>query len=165
MKTVADTPDTLILEDRPFALGAAIIIVAALIVALGVIVLAWGIDSRSKDLILPPGVTLIGGGLFMGACALWGAARHVQLWLDRPAGRAALRHRHIFGFRERRLALADLVRCEVRSITRKGQRLTRPVLIFGGETAQDVPVVPGYHGGDWADDVAHTINTWLSRRA
>jgi hypothetical protein len=161
METITDTPDRLVLEDRPSGISVGIVIVAVSLVALGIVVLRLENVPMDEDAILPPRPTLIIGGIFVGIYYLWGLGRHVQLWLDRPAGRIALRSRHLFGFRESSFDLAHLTRCETRKIMKRGMALYRPVLVFGGPSAKIVPIFPAYRAGDWAEDTTSKINAWL----
>ena len=158
MRTVTDTPDTLILEDRPWGLGIFIAVLMVVMCVLGIGMAAagepWG------------GATFFVGGLVMAGLSLWALVRHTQLWIDRPAGAVAHRVRTILGMTASTYPLSDLQRAETQA-TRgsKGQMLYRPVLVFGGETLATVQVIDAFASPQAAEAVAQVINTWLSRRA
>jgi hypothetical protein len=158
MKTITDTPDTLIMEDKPWGLG--LIIIAATLVFFGV-----GVAIAAAGEIVG-GLAFVVGGIAMGTISLWAFVRQTQLWIDAGAGRVALRSRNVFGFVETTWPLGDLERAETqRSTSSKGQVQYRPVLVFGGETHATVPVIDVYFSGRSAGVTANAINTWLSRRS
>ncbi|MEZ5721895.1 MAG: hypothetical protein R3D59_09655 [Paracoccaceae bacterium] len=88
MKILTDTPDLLIVEDRPVVLALALIGFILMFVGAGLaMILAgewWGI------------LFALGGG-GMGFVAFWAFVRRVQVVFHRPDGYVELRRRNRFG--------------------------------------------------------------------
>jgi hypothetical protein len=156
MKTVIDTPDTLVLEETPWLFGLAIIAFVLIFAGVGWIMLVSG------EII--GGLMFLVGGLGMGVLAFWAFIRRTQLWLDQPCAQIALRSRSLFGFSEQTFPLADLTGADTQtSHASKGQRTRRAVLRFGGRTNKVVAITSHYTSGRGPLRTAAAVNDWLSR--
>ncbi len=158
MRTVTDTPDTLILESRPSAVA-----LLALVLVSAMALLGLGLCVAGNYAL---GLPFLAFGVTMVFIALRTIVLHTQLWINAAGGLIALRASTVWGFDERTFAFADLVRAEIQSTPGShGQVLYRPVLILGGTDQEIVPVTKAYVADKGAEHAVATINTWLSRRA
>jgi hypothetical protein len=156
MKTVTDTPDTLVLEETPWLFGLGVVAMMLLFAGVGWTILASG------EII--GGLMLLVGGLAMGVLVIWAFIRRTQLWIDRPSGQVAIRSRSIFAFTEQTFPLTDLSGADTQNSQQsKGQRTRRAVLRFGGQTNKVIPVTSHYTSGRGPLRTASTVNDWLSR--
>ena len=161
MKIAHNTPDQLILDDRPWLLG-------GLLVLLIVIFAGFGLQA----LFAGRGAGLLG---LVGA-AFWGVAlvvfvRRTTVTFDRPTGQIT---RHVKSLRRATTTLWPLASVsKADTETRLGRnsrqagraRITpmhRPVLHWtdGGPAT---PLIEVYVNGDGAGQTAAAINTWISR--
>ena len=158
MRLVAETPDRLTLESRPWLLGAILITVIMLM-----LLVAWATFGTEPWL----GVGMVlGAGLFGVAFVVF--VRRTIVIFDRGAGAVVIRTASLLGQGEKTLPLADIGQVVVetsisRSTSSKGGRSTvsrthRPVL---ETTGGPVPLTEIFSGGDGAARVAEAINRWL----
>lgn len=154
MKLVTDTPDLLIVEDRPILLALGLIVFILAFVGAGLaITLAgewWGLLFA-----------LFGGG--MGFVAFWAFVRRVQLVLHRPEGYAELRRRNLFGGTRVRHLLTEIDRAEIEESRSSDSGTTyRVVLVIpAGQSAGRHPVTLAYSSGRGHHRAAEAINAWL----
>ncbi len=154
MKVTTDTPDLLIVEDRPFILAVALTLFILVFVAVGFTVMMsgewWGIIFA-----------LVGGGVGFGA--FWGFVRRVQVVFHRPGAYVEFRRRNIFGGARVRHGLAEIGRAEVEESRSSDSGSTyRVVLVVDrGQSAGRHPVTLAYSSGRAHHRVAQAINAWL----
>ncbi len=154
MKITIDTPDLLVVENRPvfLALGLTLMILVFVAIGLGLVMAGewWGFPFA-----------LIGGGV--GFVAFWGLVRRVQVVFHRPEAYVELRRRNIFGGSRVRHALDEIDRAEVEeSHSTDSGRTYRVVLVVErGQSAGRHPVTLAYSSGSGHHRVAKAINAWL----
>lgn len=153
MKVARNTPEQLILDEKPWV--AAVGISALFLVFTGIAV-ASVLEGEPSGL-----VALLGSG--MAGIAFWAFVRRTQLILLRPDGEMILRRRWLNGYSEDRYRLEALQGAEVETTTGdKGRRLSRPVLVMQeGHEPQRVPLRKAYSSGGGSDHAAHVIERWL----
>lgn len=149
MKVTTDTPDLLIVEDRPVILALALTAFILIFIAVGLTVMMagewWGIVFA-----------LVGGGV--GFAAFWGFVRRVQVVFHRPEGHVEFRRRNIFGGSRLRHARAEVE--ESRS-SDDGPTYRVVLVIEHGQSAGRYPVTLAYLSGSAHRRVAAAINSWL----
>jgi hypothetical protein len=156
MRTVTNTPDTLVLDATPWAFGLGVIAMTVLFAGVG-----WSVLASGQWI---GGLMLSLGGIGMGLTVFWAFIRRTQLWLDRPAGRVALRSRRLTGFTERVFPLSDLTGAGLqKSPSANGRGGHRTVLRFGGQTNAVIPLVDHYVTGPGPSRTAAVVNAWLAR--
>ncbi|MCB1331195.1 MAG: hypothetical protein KDK28_17865 [Maritimibacter sp.] len=154
MKIVTDTPDLLIVEDRPVLLALGLIGFILAFVAAGLaMVLAgewWGLLFA-----------IFGGG--MGFIAFWAFVRRVQVVFHRPEGYVELRRRNLFGGTRVRHALAEIDRAVIEESQGSDSGTTYRValVIPAGQSAGRHPVTLAYSSGRAQHRAAEAINAWL----
>lgn len=155
MKVTTDTPDLLIVEDRPVILAIALTAFILIFIGAGIAVVMagewWGL------------IFLLGGGGF-GFAAFWAFVRRVQVVFHRPEGYVEFRRRNIFGGSRVRHALAEVDRAEVEESRSSDSGPTyRVVLVFErGQSAGRHPVTLAYSSGSGHQRAAEAINDWLA---
>lgn len=154
MKVTTNTPDLLIVDDKPLLLGLMLIVFILVFVgAAAMIVMSgepWGILFG-----------LIGGGMGFAAFAVF--VRRVQVVFHRPEGYVELRRRNIFGGSRVRHGLDEIARAELEeSRSDNGGLLWRVALVIDeGPSVGRHPVTLAYTNGRGHQRVAEAINRWL----
>ena len=155
MKVTNDTPDLLIVDDKPVLLGIALILFILVFAGIGL-----GVTLSGEWLGLV--FSLVGGGLGLGAFAVF--VRRVQVVFHRPEGYVEFRRRNLFGGRSERFALGDVARAEIEESrsTENGPTWRVVVVIDGGHgPARREPVTIAYSNGRGHHRAADAINRWL----
>ena len=157
MKIVRNTPEQLILQNVPWAIGLAFIVVTLCLVAGGMNALTNG-DYKPAVMMLLVGPA--GIGLFF---ALF--VRRDDVILDRSRNLIELRHASVFRRSRVRHALSDLDKAVVETQHSANNRTThRPALVLSsGMDAGTHPLTYVFMSGNWAAETAETINDWLKR--
>lgn len=156
MKITTDTPDLLIVEDRPILLGLGLIVFIMIFVGIGIGLMlsgeGWGITF-----------TLIGGGL--GFLAFWALVRRVQVVFHRPENWVEFRRKNILSGSRVRHALSDISRAEVESSHgSEGSTTYRVVLVFDrGQSLGRHPITLAYSSGSSHHLIQAKINNWLGK--
>ncbi|MEZ5769672.1 MAG: hypothetical protein R3D80_19975 [Paracoccaceae bacterium] len=154
MKVTTNTPDLLVVEDRPVVLALALIVFILIFVGTGIgIAMAgelWGLLFA-----------LVGGGL--GFAAFWAFVRRVQVVFHRPESYVEFRRRNLFGGSQLRHALAEIDRAEIEESQSSDNGTTyRVVLVIEhGQSAGRHPVTLAYSSGRAHHRAAEAINAWL----
>lgn len=155
MKITSDTPDLLVIDDRPILLGIGLGVFILIFVGVGLAVLLDGIWAGLIFII-------VGGGLGLGA--FWAFVRRVQLVFHRPEGWVELRRRNLFGGSRVRHRLDEIDRAEIEETTSSdGGSLWRVVLVIDrGQSVGRHPVTLAYSNGIGHQLIAEAINRWLA---
>jgi hypothetical protein len=154
VKVTTDTPDLLIVEDRPLLLGIMLILFILIFVGIG---LATIFSGEPWGMIF----IVIGGGL--GFAAFWAFVRRVQLVFHRPQGYVEFRRRNVFGGGKVRYELAEIDRAEVEQSQSSDSSTYRVVLVIEkGQSTGRHPVTLAYSSGTGHHWIAQKINNWLS---
>lgn len=156
MHVVRDTPEQLILANRPWPLGAGIVLFILTFAAAGLLIATeepWF------------GLLFGGTGVLLGAGAFAAFVRRTQVILDRGSGQILIRRRSVLGYAESKLPLAELTGAELettRSATPdgRGSTLYRPVLMV---SAGPYPIVKSYTNTSGPKRLVDAINRWLER--
>jgi hypothetical protein len=157
MRIRLETPQSLVLEDKPWLLG-----IVLSVVILGMLFFAF-VSGRES---LAAGFGLVfGAAIFGGAFVVF--VRQTIVIFDREAAAVVIRSRGVLGQSERTLALADIAGAAVetqvsRSGSRNGRRSVpshRPVLLLHQGGA--VPLRSVYVSGGAAQTAADAVNQWL----
>jgi len=154
MKITTDTPDLLIVENRPVLLALGLTLFILVFVAIGVgLAMAgewWGILFA-----------LGGGGI--GFLAFWGFVRRVQVVFHRPEAYVEFRRRNLFGGSKVRHGLAEIDRAEVEESHSSESGPTYRVVLVAqrGQSAGRHPLTLAYSSGSSHHRVAEAINGWL----
>lgn len=158
MQVITETPDQLVLEDRPWLLGS--------LLALGILTflgLALGLFSTSAWLSLGFGLA----AALLGLCFVV-FVRRVRAIFDRRAGALVIRTRSLLGETEKTLALSDITGATVEtsrsySTNTNGRGSTsvthRPVL---STRTGPVPLTQVYSSGSGAETVVAAVSRWLA---
>ncbi len=156
MKVATDTPDLLILEDRPLLVAGILLVVLLGMVGIGIAQIAAG------ETVSGLAFGLLGGGFAFGGILAF--VRRNQLVLDRAGGQVLMRRRSLLGYSERRFELAHLDKAVVQT-SRSGDSDThRMALVFGrGAQVGTHPFTLVYTSGRGARRGADTVNAWLER--
>lgn len=149
MKITRNTPETLVVEDRPWLLGAGIIAFVLFFAGTGMAILAEGSWTGLVGLAVGLG---IGGFLFLLL------VRRTQLVLDRARGVGELRVRWALGSDRTPLMLEGLHAEVERHSTPDGE--TFRVVLVQGATRHPMSLVFTDHPGH--APLAAAINAWLS---
>lgn len=159
MQVITETPDQMVLEDRPWLLGS--------LLALGILVflgLALGLFSTSAWLSLGFGLA----AALIGVCFVV-FVRRVRVIFDRNAGALVIRTRSLLGETEKTLALSGITGATVEtsrshSTDNDGRSSTsvthRPVL---ATRTGPVPLAQVYSAGSGAEVIVAAITRWLAR--
>ncbi|HHS93742.1 MAG TPA: hypothetical protein ENK63_00140, partial [Rhodobacterales bacterium] len=118
MRIKTDTPDLLIVEERPVLLGV-LLVVFILVFVGGGLNLAFSGDP--KGLLF----ALLGGG--MGGAAFVALVRRVQVVFHRPGGYVEIRRRNVFGGARLRHDLAEIDRAVIEESNSSDGGTTRRV--------------------------------------
>jgi hypothetical protein len=157
MKTREDTPDRLVLEDRPLLISLAI---AAMIIVTAGVALSdlmsgnWG------------GAVMMGLGTALCGLAFGVFVRRTLVFLDRSTGLVTLREASLLGLTETQHPLADVTGVTID--TRKGRSRPgkhdpdthRPCLTLTDGTR--LPLVKVYTSGPGAARAAAQVSAWLA---
>ncbi len=154
MQIVRDTPDQLIIANRPLAIGVGITLFILIFAAAGLIIAT---EEPWFGLLFGGTGVLLGGGAFAAF------VRRTQVILDRSRGEIIIRRRSVFGYGETVLPLAPLTGAELqttRSSTPDGRGTTlyRPVLMLG---AGPHPIMQSYTNGTGPKKLVDAVNRWL----
>lgn len=154
MKVTTDTPDLLIVEDKPVILGLMLIVFILVFIGIGL----WLMLSGEISGLL---FATIGGGL--GFAAFFAFVRRVQVVFQRPAGYVEFRRRNLFGASRKRYALTEIDRAETEeSRSAEGGSTWRVVLVIGqGQNVGHHPITLVYTNSSGHRRTAEAINRWL----
>ena len=154
MKIRRNSPDLLIVEDRPWLIGILIILFILVFVGAGLFLVIDG-----EWLGLP--FALIGGGLGLGA--FWAFVRRVQVVFHRPEGWIEIRRANVFRRLKNRYDLDGVERAVVQTSRSDNSDVYRVALIIeaGGVTGTK-PLTLAYSNIGDHRGIADTINAWLA---
>lgn len=154
MKITSDTPDLLVIDDRPLFIGIALGVFILIFVGIG---LAMLLDGLWAGLIF----IIVGGGLGLGA--FWAFVRRVQVVFHRPEAWVEFRRRNLFGGSRVRHRLDEIDRAEIEETTSsEGNVLARVVLVIErGQSVGRHPITLAYSSGSAHLHIAEAINRWL----
>ena len=153
MKIRSDTPDLLIVEDRPWILGLMIILFILAFCAAGLFMILDG-----EWMGLP--FLVIGGGI--GLVAFWAFVRRVQVVFYRPGGWAEIRRANVFRRRATRFDLEGVHHALVETSHSDGDELYRLALfVEKGGVSGTKPLTLAYSNIGDPHSVAAAINAWL----
>lgn len=152
MKVTRDTPDHLILEDVPVALG------IGLFLFLMAFVLPSGLLMFFGEWAIGLFFIVFGGGLGLLAIVVFVQRR--QVILDRAAGTLTIRSASILHRDQQVHPLSEVSGAEVR-ISPGGQSLFAAIIIPDGEAKGVYPLGASSAKGPDPATVAQTINRWL----
>lgn len=155
MKVITNTPDLLVVEDRP-------VLIALLLIGFILVFLAVGLGLLLAGEWLGLVFALGGGGA--GFLAFWGFVRRVQVVFHRPGAYVEFRRRNIFRGARVRHALGEINRAEVEENRSSDGATYRVVLVVPeGQSAGRHPVTLAYSSGRSHARAAEAINTWLEQ--
>ncbi|GKY88250.1 hypothetical protein [Sinisalibacter aestuarii] len=154
MKVTTDTPDLLIVEDRPLLIGIMLSLFILVFVGVG---LSVTLSGEPLGLIF----AIVGGGL--GLFAFWAFVQRVQAVFHKPGAWVELRRRTIFGGTTVRHALDEIDRAEIEESRSSDSASTyRVVLVIeAGQSLGRHPVTEAYSSGAGHHRAAEAINRWL----
>lgn len=156
MKILTDTPDLLVVEDRPVLLALALIAFILMFVGAGLVMILagewWGI------------LFALGGG-GMGFVAFWAFVRRVQVVFHRPDGYVELRRRNLFGGSRVQHELAEIDRAVIEESQSSDSGTTYRValVVEHGQSAGRHPITLAYSSGRGHHRAAEAINSWLEQ--
>lgn len=154
MKVTATTPDHLILQSRPWALGGLLILLTLVVAAL-----ALGLASQGEW----AGATMMGLGVLAMVGAFTAFVRREIAIFDRTTGLVTVRARSLLGGTERIVTLDQIGGVIVQNSTRRkaGAAPThRPALTL--KDGATLPLMEAYYSGRGADQAAAAVKGWLS---
>lgn len=158
MKLREDTPERLVLEDRPVAMG---------VILGGMVLLCAGaaVMQVPHDLLFALG--LLGGAAFWGLL-LAVFVRRTLVILDAPSGLVVRRVAAVTGRTEETWPLAAVRGAAVESQRqvqsgRKASTTHRCALVLADPPGARVPLTEAYSGGTGAARAAEAVNGWLAR--
>lgn len=160
MKVTTDTPDMLIIDDRPILMAIMLTVFILTFVGAG---LAIVMSGEWLGLLFG----LMGGGLGFAAFAVF--VRRVQVVFYRPEGWIEIRKRSIFGMKTVRHNLTEIARAEIEKTrstssgsSSSGSMLYRIALVIEtGQSKGRHPVTEAYSSGSGHQRCAEAINRWL----
>jgi hypothetical protein len=159
MKILQETPERLVIEDRPVLLALILVGMIVMTAAITLWLLAEG-DWTGLWLSLAPVGFAVAFVVFV---------VRVQATFDRAAGLVTIETASIRRRTHETLPLADLRGAEVQTYFsqvagpgRKQTRMSRPVLRVAG-APEPRPLMESYTAGNGAADAAASINRWLGR--
>lgn len=157
MKITADTPDLLIIDDRPWMAGLGLGVMLLVFLFVPVLMLREG-NLLGLWFIPAPFLVLLFIHIFV---------RRTQLVLSRPDVWAEIRVRSLLGFRKIRHRLDEIGHAMIETMYDSDKRpMHRVTLVFPeGQSAGRHPVTEAYAGGDAALAAADAINRWLDSGA
>lgn len=154
MKITRDTPDQLIVEDRPWLFALMIIVFTLIFLAAGLMIMAAG-DLMGLFF------ALVGGG--MGLLAFWAFVRRVQVVFHRPDGYVELRRKSIFRQTRVRHDLSEVSQAIVQQTSGgdSGTLLRVSLVIPSGQSAGTHPLTNAYSNIGNHRGICRRINEWL----
>lgn len=155
MKITRDTPEQLIVENRPWLMGLLLIGFTLVFVGVGIGLLVSG---EWMGLIFGLG----GGGI--GLLAFWAFVRRTQVIFHRGQGYCERRERSLTGMQVVRHRLDEISRAVVEeSRSSKGSTTRRTTLVIEqGESAGRHPITKAYDNFNRHRRIAARINDWLA---
>lgn len=154
MKVTTNTPDLLVIDDRPLFIAIMLILFILVFVGIGLFLVSEGVWAGAI-------FGLVGGGLGFTGYALF--VRRVQVVFHRPEGWVEIRRKSVFASQKVRHALSEISRAEIEaSRSSEGTATYRVALVIEtGQTAGHHPVTEAYSNGAGHDRCAVAINAWL----
>ncbi len=153
MKIVTDTPQLLVLDDRPWILGIGM--------GAGVLAFVYAALQEVWDGNWGGLGFLLGAVAFLGAMAVF--VRRTQVVANAAEGWIELRSRTILGYTAVRHQIGEVERAIVETQRGDDSDTHRVTLIIPeGESAGRHPVTPVYSSGDGAHLAAKALNVWLN---
>lgn len=159
MKILHDTPDRLVIEDRPIVLAWILVGMIVVTSAIALWLLAEGDWTGLWLSVAPVGFAL----------AFFVFVVRVQATFDRMAGLVTIETNSLRRRTRETLPLTDLRRADVQTYLstvagpgRKRTKMSRPVLELAG-AVEPHPLMQTYVAGGGAAEVAASINRWLGR--
>jgi hypothetical protein len=150
MRIVADTPELLVIDHRPWRVGIGLILFILAFTGVGLAMLLAGEGG---------GWWPLGVGLVLGIGSFLVLVRRIQLVLDRGHGEGRLHDRNVFRTEHLRFALIGIERVLVEEEPSRDGTTRRVALVVGG-TAH--PLTPYFSAHPSHREVADAINDWLS---
>lgn len=163
MRVVRNTPDQLIVANRPWLLGCLLILFILAFFGVGILV------ATSEEGSLLFGVLFGGFGGGIGLAVFCGLVRRVQIVFNRTTGEITIRRQSVFGYSSDVHPLEQLSHVVVESTTTMRDRtpstLYRPTLVLSADKNIQseeslIPIVVAYSGGPGAEQLAEAINAW-----
>lgn len=154
MKVTTDTPDLLVIDDRPLVFAVMLILFILAFVAVGFFLVSEGIWAGLIFGGFGGGLGLIGYVLFV---------RRVQVVFHRPEGWIELRRKSVFSTETVRHGLSEVSHAELDILRGAGTSNTwRVVLVIPeGESAGNHPITLAYSNGPGHQRCKDAINAWL----
>ncbi|NJS39995.1 MAG: hypothetical protein HC783_14365 [Rhodobacteraceae bacterium] len=153
MRSRVDTPDRLVITDRPIVLG---VMLSALLLAL----IGFSLAAAASGTWVGAAILLFGALVIAGITAVF--IRGIDLILDRPSGKAHLHNSTLLGKTWLNWPLSDVTGAVVQS-THGGEdsgMTYRPALqLSGGRTQELTPI---YTSGKGAARAVTAIERWLT---
>lgn len=151
---ITQTPDVLIIENRPWIIGT---IFGLLMFATLAMAVFMAVDGN-----IWAALGCLAGAAFV-LLFIWAFVRRNQLILDRPAGTVTHSRRTVFRYTRRTYNLSDLARASVQSSTTdKGNSVHRMALHFTGGMDEGVhPFVDAFVSGGGSHRSTDAVNDWL----
>lgn len=157
MKITTDTPQLLIVENRPVVLGAVLIVFILVFLWAGMAMIGSG------DWI---GLVFIAFGAGSGFLAFWALVRRVQVVFDRATGTVEIRRRGLFSASRVRHKLTEIDRAVVEESRGTDSTTFRVALVIGtGQSAGHHPLTKSYSNSGAHARIAQRINAWLADQA
>ncbi len=157
MKISKNTPDLMVIDDRPWFIGLFLIGFIAIFASIGATMLYSGLLGGVFML-------LIAGAIFTGFYFL---VERTQLVLDASAGKLEIRKKSMRRMKRDKYALKELRHTTVDSRTSSSSsgnstKTSRLVLVFNGENGEtDTPLTAAYTSGGAAERISPVVNAWL----
>jgi Na+-transporting methylmalonyl-CoA/oxaloacetate decarboxylase gamma subunit len=152
MKVTANTPDMLIVEDRPIFIAIMLTVLTLVFVGAGVgLLLAgelWGLMFAG-----------LGGGI--GFLFLFLFVRRVQVIFHLPERYVEIRRKNLFRARKVRHRLDEVSRAILETSRTDGTTTYRVTLVIEGESAGRHPITLAYSNVGRHRECAAAINDWL----
>lgn len=153
MKVIRDTPEQLIIENRP-------VLLAILISLFALSFVAAGLFTMPQEPFV--GAALASGGLVIGVVFNMAFTRRTQLILDRSKASVELRRRSWFGYSRMTWELQYLREALVQSSATDNTKTYRAALVIAGGMDPGVhPLTLVYSSGSGAKRAESAINRWL----
>ena len=152
MKVTTNTPELLIVEERPWMIGIFMIFGALMFAGAGIAMLLNGQWT---------------GLIFFGGSGFWMVfffifVRRVQAVFNGPAGWLEIRRRSLRGYAKVRHNLAEIERAVQESMSGDNGSTYRVTLIIpDGQSKGRHPLTQHYTGGGGAQRTVMAINSWL----
>ncbi|WP_137703350.1 hypothetical protein [Marimonas lutisalis] len=160
MKVTRNTPEQLIIEERPWFTGIGISALSLFFTGAGIFSV---LDGEFGGMIFFVGTAL-------GALAFWAFVRRLMVIFDRHGGQIEIRRKWVGGQSVETLDLKAVRKADVefRETYRQGKmrRTSRPTLVmFADHDPQKLALVEHFSGGRSSQVVADEINEWLAQGA